>query len=41
MEMQTVGGSMMRLGVVQSKDHSDGNPTTLDANTAKIILVAL
>jgi hypothetical protein len=34
--MQTVGGSMMRLGVVQFKDLSAGNSTTLDPTTAKI-----
>jgi hypothetical protein len=41
MEMQTVGGSMMRLGDVQSKDPSDGNPTTLDPTRAKINIRAL
>ena len=35
MEMHTVGGSM-RLGVVQSKDLSAANPTTLDGNTSKL-----
>jgi hypothetical protein len=40
-EMQTMGGSMMRLGVVQFKDLSNGNPTTLDPTTAKIILSAV
>jgi hypothetical protein len=40
-EMQTVGGSMMKLSVVQPKDLSDGNPTTLDPTRAKIIIRAL
>jgi hypothetical protein len=40
-EMQTVGGGMMRLGVVQFKDHSAANPTTLDPTTTKIILLAV
>jgi hypothetical protein len=41
MEMQTAGGSIMRLGVVQFKDLSDGNPTTLDPNRDKIIFPAV
>jgi hypothetical protein len=41
MEMQTVGGSMMKLGVVQSKDLSAGNPTTLDPVGRRIIFQAV
>jgi hypothetical protein len=37
MEMQTLGGSI-RMGVVQSKDLSAGNPTTLDPVARKFIL---
>jgi cytosine/uracil/thiamine/allantoin permease len=40
-EMQTLGGNMMKLGVVQSKDLSAANPTTLDPTRAKIILPAV
>jgi hypothetical protein len=37
MEMHTVG-SGMRLGVVQSKDPSAANPTTLNPATPKFFL---
>jgi hypothetical protein len=37
MEMHTVG-SGMRLGVVQSKDPSAANPTTLNPATPKVFL---
>jgi hypothetical protein len=40
-EMQTLGGNMMELGVVQSKDLSAGNPTTLVPSRTKIILAAV
>jgi hypothetical protein len=39
--MQTVGGGMMRLGVVQFKDHSAANPTTLDPTTSENYFVAV
>jgi hypothetical protein len=40
MEMHTVG-SGMRLGVVQSKDPSTANPTTLNATASKIFFAIL